>query len=100
MVPADARAEVVLLRDGVEVASWPLMCDQGRVGLRAVDALARLQLDARRRGCTVWLRHACTDLVELLELVGLADVLQVSRQAERLEQGGVEEVVVPDDPVA
>ena len=97
MVPADARAEVVLLRDGVEVASWPLLCDDGRVNLGAVDALARLQLEARRRGCTVWLRHACPDLIELLELVGL---LQVIRQAEGREQGGVEEVVVPDDPVA
>ena len=97
MVPADARAEVVLLRDGVEVASWPLRGAQGGVDLGAVDALARLQLEARRQGCTVWLRHACPDLIELLELVGL---LQVIRQAEGLEQGGVEEVVVPDDPVA
>ena len=106
MVPADPRAEVVLLRDGAEVASWPLLCEPGRVDLQAVDALARLQLEARRQGCTVWLRHACPDLIELLELVGLAGVirvggqLQVGRQAEGLEQGGVEEVVVPDDPVA
>lgn len=97
MVPADARAEVVLLRDGVEVASWPLRCEGGRVDLGAVNTLARLRLEARRQGCTVWLRHACPDLVELLELVGL---LQVIRQPEGLEQGGVEEVVVPDDPVA
>lgn len=97
MVPADARAEVVVLRDGVEVASWPLRCEGGRVDLGAVNTLARLRLEARRQGCTVWLRHACPDLVELLELVGL---LQVIRQAEGLEQGGVEEVVVPDDPVA
>ena len=97
MVPADARAEVVLLRDGAEVASWPLVCEDGRVDLGAVNALARMQLQARREGCTVWLRHACPDLIELLELVGL---LQVIRQAEGLEQGGVEEVVVPDDPVA
>ncbi|MDP1805985.1 MAG: STAS domain-containing protein [Acidimicrobiales bacterium] len=97
MVPADARAEVVVLRDGVEVASWPLRCADGRVDLGAVNTLARLQLEARRKGCTVWLRHACPDLLELLELVGL---LQVIRQPEGLEQGGVEEVVVPDDPVA
>ena len=100
MVPADARAEVVLLRDAVEVASWPLRGAQGRVDLGAVNALARLQLEARRQGCTVWLRHACPDLLKLLELVGLAGVLQVIRQAEGLEQAGVEEVVVPDDPVA
>lgn len=100
MVPADARAEVVLLRDGIEVGSWPLVCQPGRIDLRAVDDLARLQLEARRQGCTVWLRHACPDLIELLELVGLTAALQVSRQAEGLEQGGVEEVVVADDPVA
>ena len=100
MVPADARAEVVLLCDGTEVASWPLVVEGGKVDLRVVDALARLQLKARRQGCTVWLRQACPDLIELLELVGLAGVLQVSGQAEGLEQGGVEEVVVPDDPVA
>ena len=101
MVPADAHAEVVLLRDGVEVASWPLRCEEGRVDLGAVDALARLQLHARRQGCTVWLRHACPDLIELLELAGVAGVmLEVTRQAEGLEEGGVEEVVVPDDPVA
>jgi hypothetical protein len=100
MVPADARAEVVLLRDGAELACWPLVCEDGRVDLAAVDALARLQLEARRQGCTVWLRHACPDLMALLELVGLTQVLQVGRQAEGLEQGGVEEVVVPDDPVA
>jgi hypothetical protein len=116
MVPADARAEVVLLRDGAEVASWPLVCAGGRVDLRVVDALARLQLKARRQGCTVWLRDACPNLVELVDLVGLAGVLEVGqpareagpevsphlqvwRQAEGLEERGVEEVVVPDDPV-
>lgn len=100
MVPADARAEVVLLRDGAEVASWPLVCEGGRVDLGAVNALARLHLLARRQGCTVTLRHACPHLIELLQFVGLDGVLQVRRQAEGLEQGGVEEVVVPDDPVA
>ena len=100
MVPPDARAEVVLLREGEEVACWPLRAPDGRVDLRAVDAVARLQLEARRQGCTVWLRHACPDLVDLLELTGLAGVLQMRGKAERLEEAGVEEVVVPDDPVA
>ena len=100
MVPADARAEVVLLCDGAEVASWPLVCEGGKVDLRVVDALARLQLKARRQGCTVWLRHVCPTLVELVDLVGLAGVLQVGGQPECLEEGGVEEVVVADDTVA
>jgi hypothetical protein len=100
MVPGDARAEVVLLRDGTELASWPLVCEGGRVDLGVVDILARFQLHARRQGCQVWLRDACPILVELVQLVGLAGVLQVSAEPERVEQGGVEEVVVPDDPVA
>ncbi len=99
VVPADARAEVVLLCDDAEVASWPLVCVDG-IDLSVVDELARLQLGARRGGCAIWLRHACPDLVELLRLVGLTDVLQVGGKTEGGEQAGVEEVVVPDDPVA
>ncbi len=99
MVPANARAEVVLFCQDAEVASWPLICRNG-VDLSVVDELARLQLEARRQGCSIWLRHACPDLAGLLELVGLADVLQVGGQPEELEEAGVEEVVVPDDPVA
>jgi ABC-type transporter Mla MlaB component len=40
-----------------------------------VDALARLQLAARRHGCTVRLRHASGELRELLAFMGLAEVL-------------------------
>jgi ABC-type transporter Mla MlaB component len=40
-----------------------------------IDALARLQLAARRRGCRVVLRHACAELQELLALAGLSDVV-------------------------
>jgi hypothetical protein len=87
-------------RDGAVVACWPLPCDGGQVDLRAVDALARLLLRARRQGCTVGLRRPCRHLVELLELVGLAGPLQVGREAEDGEEAGVEEVVVADDPVA
>ena len=99
MVPADARAEVVLLCGNAEVASWPLICRHG-VDLAVVDHLARLQLEVRRQGCSIWLRQACPELAALLQFVGLADVLQVSGQAEDGKEVGVEEVVVPDDPVA
>jgi ABC-type transporter Mla MlaB component len=74
VVPASARAEVVLLRDGAEVASWPLLCGEP-IDLSVVDHLAHVQLEARRTGCSICLRHACPDLVELLELVGLGDVI-------------------------
>jgi len=40
-----------------------------------VDALARLQLAARRRGCRVRLRGASDDLRALLAFMGLQDVL-------------------------
>ena len=40
-----------------------------------VDALARLQLAARRRGCQVRLRSASDELLELLAFMGLRDVL-------------------------
>jgi ABC-type transporter Mla MlaB component len=40
-----------------------------------VDALARLQLAAGRCGCRVLLRDASEGLVELVEFMGLTDVL-------------------------
>jgi hypothetical protein len=105
---------VVLVRDGIEVAGWPL-AGRRPPDLEVVDELARLQLAARRLGCSIRLRHACLELLGLLELVGLAEVLagaglgletgvglglETGRQAEDGEQVGVEEMVEPDDPVA
>jgi ABC-type transporter Mla MlaB component len=40
-----------------------------------VDALARLQLAARRHGCYVRLRRASPELRELVAFMGLRDVL-------------------------
>ena len=40
-----------------------------------VDAVARLQLAARRRGCEVRLHNASAALLELVELMGLTNVL-------------------------
>ncbi len=40
-----------------------------------VDALARLQLAAVRCGCTIRLRHPSAQLLDLVALMGLADVL-------------------------
>ncbi len=107
VVRPDVDVAVVLLRDGMEVASWPL-AGTGRPGLALVDELARLQLTARRLGCSIGLRDACAELAELLDLAGLGEVvprvgglpLEAGREAEDGEQAGVEEVVVPDDPVA
>ena len=53
------------------------LCDVSSVDVDAVtvDALARLQLAARRHGCRVRLRHASSELLELVAFMGLSDVL-------------------------
>jgi ABC-type transporter Mla MlaB component len=55
-----------------------------------VDALARLQLAARRHRCRVLLRNASAELLDLVDFMGLEDVLvptprggQASRTAGR-----------------
>ena len=68
-----------------------------------LDALARLQLSARRQGRQLRLREPSTELRELIAFAGLSDVLRVepSRQAEEGEQRvGVEEERELDDPTA
>ena len=74
--------------------------------LAVVDALARLQLAARRLGYSIGLRNASAELRGLLDLVGLADVvrdaaalpLEARWEAEGGKQLRVEEVVQPGDP--
>ena len=53
------------------------LCEVDGIGADAVvvDALARLQLAARRRGCQVRLLHATRELRDLLEFLGLDDVV-------------------------
>ncbi|HWV88225.1 MAG TPA: hypothetical protein VNZ62_22450 [Capillimicrobium sp.] len=77
-----ARADLPGLCDRVcalltETAPQIAYCDVRTVPADAVtaDALARLQLAARRCGCQVRLRGASRDLLSLLELMGLADVI-------------------------
>jgi mannose-6-phosphate isomerase-like protein (cupin superfamily)/ABC-type transporter Mla MlaB component len=64
-----------LLGEGPSVAR----CDVSEVEPDAVcvDALARLQLAARRRGCCVQLENASDALLDLVELMGLTHVLAV-----------------------
>jgi ABC-type transporter Mla MlaB component len=54
-----------------------LVCDVAGVvpDAACVEGLARLQLAARRYGCEVRLRNASRELLELVEFMGLADVL-------------------------
>ena len=72
-----------------------------------VEALARLELAARRLGLAVHVTHRCDELAALLDLTGLAGVvggsglrLEADRQPEGGEQLGVEEVVPRDDAPA
>jgi ABC-type transporter Mla MlaB component len=54
-----------------------LVCDVSEVAIDAVavEALARLQLGARRNGCCVRLVSAPRELSELVSFMGLQDVI-------------------------
>ncbi len=67
------RVCALLERSGAGIA----LCDVAGIDPDAVtvDALARLQLAARRHGCQVQLRYASDELLELVEFMGLTDVL-------------------------
>jgi ABC-type transporter Mla MlaB component len=68
-----ARVCALLDASGAGVA----MCDVDEVATDAVtvDALARLQLAAARRGCQVRLRGASCELRDLVAFMGLEDFL-------------------------
>ena len=104
VAPADTRALCERAREIIERRpASVLVCDVGaadRADLALVEALARVLLTARRLGCTVRLRRASVELVDLVGLVGLRAELpvEVQRQAEeREEPGGVEEEGDPRD---
>jgi predicted lactoylglutathione lyase/ABC-type transporter Mla MlaB component len=82
---ADARDDVVC-----DVASVP-------ADAVAVDALARLQLGARRAGCRVQLVNASAELSRLVGLMGLEDIVSTmsSREGDRLPWHPTTEEVVP-----
>jgi ABC-type transporter Mla MlaB component len=68
-----ARVCALLERSDADVA----LCDVTGIAPDAVtvDALARLQLGARRQGCTVRLQNATAELRALVAFMGLTDVL-------------------------
>jgi ABC-type transporter Mla MlaB component len=68
------RVCVLLTDSGPEIA----FCDVETVAPDAItcEALARLQLAAKRLGCRVRLRNASPELRELVCFMGLEDVLQ------------------------
>ena len=70
--------------------------------LEVVDALARLQLAARRAGRSIRLVNPSQELRQLLDFAGLADVVPSAMEPVRESEGGeelwIEEVVEPGDP--
>jgi ABC-type transporter Mla MlaB component len=125
--PPPHPSTIVLVIDGpIARADIPGLCERARVLLEGcdtevvvcdvgtlvepdavvVDALARLQLTARRLGRRVRLVHACEPLQELLELTGLREVVPLYALAlepggqteEREEARGVQEEADPADP--
>ena len=56
-----------------------LVCDLSGVQPSAatIEALARLAVALRRQGSRLRLRHASPELIELIEFMGLAEVLRV-----------------------
>ena len=81
----------------------PIVCDVRALvpDVLTVGALARLQLDARRVGLEIRLGHASDELRELVDFVGLGEVLRVEpggESEEREERLRVEEERELDDP--
>ena len=104
MPAGEPSPTVVIFDGGVQVATGRL---DGLGGLEVVDRLARLCLAAGRLGCSVVVRDPSAELCELLELVGLAGVIEVSGSAlqaggepEGGEELGVQEVLPGGDPPA
>ena len=80
-----------------------LSCDVRalRVDVAALDALARLQVPARRAGFELRLVRASAELTSLIEVTGFETVLRVEpggQPEEREERLGVEEEAELDDP--
>lgn len=106
-IPALCERARVLL-EGADVG--PVVCDVAALvepDAVTVDALARLQLTARRSGLQLRLRHATGDLEGLIILMGLGDVLSAGEASgleerrqpeEREESPGVQEEADPGDP--
>jgi ABC-type transporter Mla MlaB component len=124
----ESTAKVLVLSGPIARSDIPALCERAGILLErcdadlvicdvaalvdpdaaAVDALARLQLIARRLGRRVWFRHACGELQELLALMGLTEVLPCGPESglepggkaeEREQVGRVEEEGDPGDPL-
>jgi ABC-type transporter Mla MlaB component len=109
--PPEPGTTVFLLEGPIDTAAIPALCGRVRALLEScdadpvvcdvgalidpdavtVDALARLQLTARRAGRQIRLRHACGELRELVVLMGLSDVLPCGMGSGLEQRGEAEE---------
>ena len=71
------------------------LSDVVEVDAVTVDALARLQLAARRQGCVVRVLHVSPPLRELLTFMGLADVISERANPEDGAAGRTAETTDP-----
>jgi hypothetical protein len=81
IVPADIAGLCARVRGLFDEEVDQVVCDVRDIvdpDVVTLDALARLQLAARRRGCRVVLRHACIDLLGLLDAAGLGDIVPLA----------------------
>jgi hypothetical protein len=85
--PHSSEAVVEIVEGDTLVAVWPI--EGLRPDLLLVDALARLQLEARRMGWSMRLRHPGAELRGLLHFVGLADLVAVA------DVGDIGDIAVP-----
>jgi hypothetical protein len=70
-----------------------IVCDVSDLAatLDTIDALARLQLNARRRGCRLRIRNLDGALEELIALIGLQDTLLPCASTEHPQSTAVDD---------
>jgi len=78
----DLYERVCALLGGAGAGADVVVCDVQGIAADtvSVDALARLQLAARRHRCRIELRHASPELRELIAFMGLEHVLVGERR--------------------
>lgn len=70
--PGASATVVLVMGDGLEAVVGRTSAGPD---ISVVEALARLQLAARRFGCSIRLHEPSVELRELLDLAGLADII-------------------------
>ena len=103
MGPGDTSTVVLKVLEGSRFASITL---ERRPDLAMVNELALVKLAASRLGLTVRLSDPCPRLAELIDLVGLADLLggptgsaaEAGGEPEGGEELRIEEMVEAGDP--